>query len=380
MLAILLALSVVHPVAGIHAQSGHQIRGDPACPGCRIDLLPGPLLGNLEDDELIGELIFNIARTGDGKYLVAGAHGQDRILVFDADGTMLQVIGRRGQGPGEFWTVTGVGVLPGDSIIAYQPGRISVFDPAGRFVRTAALPWQLAAYAVRVSPSGNFLLPSWVRTAERAGLQFHLLNSELQPIRSFGTVPAARQAACSRCATYSVAWSTHRPGHFWALAPNQYEIELWHESGALVSRYLVASRWFEPWNSDPVRAGRPQGGLTFGQSQQAPTTPPPSQLGRVAEDANGLLWVSGFAPSAEWAPVPPPAAGRAHTPEQANQVQRNLDRYIEVIDPDRRVIVASTRFPARSIVMIDERTFWSRVHDPRTGIIQIQIWHATLRR
>jgi hypothetical protein len=54
-----------------------------------------------------------------------------RVTVVSPDGQVLGTLGRKGLGPGEFRGIRGVQVLPGDSLLGYDPGaaRLSVFPP-----------------------------------------------------------------------------------------------------------------------------------------------------------------------------------------------------------------------------------------------------------
>lgn len=56
---------------------------------------------------------------------------QQKVTVLDPAGRVVRTVGRRGSGPGEFRSVRGVQVLPGDSLLVYDPNlaRISVFPP-----------------------------------------------------------------------------------------------------------------------------------------------------------------------------------------------------------------------------------------------------------
>lgn len=58
--------------------------------------------------------------------------------MFGPDGKHLRSLGRPGDGPGEFRALFWVGRAAGDSILAWDSGlgRLSIFDPAGRLVRT----------------------------------------------------------------------------------------------------------------------------------------------------------------------------------------------------------------------------------------------------
>ncbi|WP_420128320.1 hypothetical protein [Longimicrobium sp.] len=63
--------------------------------------------------------------------IYAGDWFTARVVVLDSTGAVVRTVGRRGLGPGEFRSVRGVQVLPGDSLLVYDPGaaRLSVFAP-----------------------------------------------------------------------------------------------------------------------------------------------------------------------------------------------------------------------------------------------------------
>lgn len=54
-----------------------------------------------------------------------------RVAVLDSAGRLLETVGRKGLGPGEFRSMRGLQVLPGDSLLVYDPtaARLSVFPP-----------------------------------------------------------------------------------------------------------------------------------------------------------------------------------------------------------------------------------------------------------
>jgi hypothetical protein len=76
----------------------------------------------------------------DGDVVIANG-GNHQLLFVDRSGRVRAQVGRAGGGPGEFQQLTSVSVGPGDSVYAYdgRERRLSVFDPAGRFVRAFAL-------------------------------------------------------------------------------------------------------------------------------------------------------------------------------------------------------------------------------------------------
>ena len=123
--------------AGVRIIEHRTIRDLPVA--FRIAEKPTLDLGGLQDDlraELdAGHPFHHAARLSDGRIIIAD-HSELRL--FDTGGRILQVIGRRGQGPGEFGQLREVCVIPGDTIVAsnYNNPRVSVFDRTGTHVRT----------------------------------------------------------------------------------------------------------------------------------------------------------------------------------------------------------------------------------------------------
>jgi hypothetical protein len=75
-------------------------------------------------------------RLSDGRVVVANS-GTHELRFYGPDGRHLLSAGRQGDGPGEFRHLGWVGRLAGDTLAAWDDvqGRLSVFDPRGRFVR-----------------------------------------------------------------------------------------------------------------------------------------------------------------------------------------------------------------------------------------------------
>ncbi|HEY7768370.1 6-bladed beta-propeller [Longimicrobium sp.] len=79
--------------------------------------------------------------------LYIGDWGNPAVIVLSPEGRMVRRIGGKGQGPGEFANISGVQVLPGDSLQVYdvQQDRLTVFAPGGDEV----------AYTVDMSAEGG---------------------------------------------------------------------------------------------------------------------------------------------------------------------------------------------------------------------------------
>jgi hypothetical protein len=80
--------------------------------------------------------ISSIVLLSNGRLAVADQ--TQRIVVLDADGSLLASFGGRGDGPGEFRRMGWIQPIHGDSLIAYDPvlGRGSVFSTEGAHART----------------------------------------------------------------------------------------------------------------------------------------------------------------------------------------------------------------------------------------------------
>lgn len=108
----------------------------------RWGLSPSPLLF-LDAEPETGSTMLNpigAARLADGRFVVADGH-TPALYMFTASGTRTIAIGRSGEGPAEFRSLTWIGVLPGDTIVAWDPvlKRLSRFDGAGQFLASMVL-------------------------------------------------------------------------------------------------------------------------------------------------------------------------------------------------------------------------------------------------
>ena len=91
-----------------------------------------------------------ISESEDGVFAISDGSDQD-IKLYDENGQRVGTVGRVGQGPGEFDNLK-VATFFRDSLVGYDVGRdrLSVFDPAGGFVRAVTIakapetsPWLL---------------------------------------------------------------------------------------------------------------------------------------------------------------------------------------------------------------------------------------------
>jgi hypothetical protein len=134
----------------------------------------------------------------DGRVVVANG-GSNELRVYSNEGVHIKTVGERGSGPGEFTSLLGLFALPGDSLLAYDPGlaRVSVFTPEVEFARvvetTDPNAWRPRVYGVlpngsmvttdAIEPYSHMSLPSgFLRHATR----WVLRNMEFVGIDTLG--------------------------------------------------------------------------------------------------------------------------------------------------------------------------------------------------
>lgn len=95
--------------------------------------------------------IADIARGPDGTLIVA-ERGSRELSVFDSAGRHVRTAGGEGGGPGEFRFVSELAWLPGDTLGAWdlRQNRLSLFTPAGAFLRARTLAPPADAVSLRL--------------------------------------------------------------------------------------------------------------------------------------------------------------------------------------------------------------------------------------
>lgn len=76
-------------------------------------------------------------RLGDGR-IVLFHGGVNELRFYDATGSHLRSVGRTGSGPGEYQNVTGLWLVPGDSLVLVESfaRRLSIVDSGGQYIRS----------------------------------------------------------------------------------------------------------------------------------------------------------------------------------------------------------------------------------------------------
>lgn len=178
----------------------------------RVDDLPvvqvaGPPLVSAGGDDPSTVLfrVRSLDRRTDGGWVLANG-GSGELFYLGADGALEEVVGRTGDGPGEFADLSGVVALPGDSVLAWdrRQARGTVFGPDGELGRVftpGASEVAGGTVVGRLEPEGWLVLAGASRFGGGQGmpdqgvvrpdLVHRLLATEGDSVRTLGSLPGA---------------------------------------------------------------------------------------------------------------------------------------------------------------------------------------------
>lgn len=120
---------------------------------------------NVPDEFLLARPM-GLAVNNDGDIYVAD---EERLKVFDKDGTTKTIIGGPGEGPGEFRMLMNIGISPTGFITAGTPTEYNLFSQKNEFIRK---------YDARRSPIGKILVSDNVNVPSSTGRMYMIRESE----------------------------------------------------------------------------------------------------------------------------------------------------------------------------------------------------------
>jgi len=265
--------------------------------------------------------VTSAVRLGDGRIAVA-SNGGGEILVYRADGSFDRLLGRRGDGPGEFRTIFALGLLPGDSLAAWDAlaRRLSVFARDGSFSHAIspseggllprAMGWTDAGELVLGVPAGGTPPGSDAPVVIRDSIELRTVAHDGSATRSLGRFPGADMASIRNASGGTLV----RPlpfgrqtlaavagGRIYVAGGDRYEIAEYGRHG--VERLIRADRAplsvhkqdIEDYRHSLIVLGG-EGSVQLQRDEQRllagiryPRTMPP--VAELAADADGRLWV-----------------------------------------------------------------------------------------
>lgn len=328
----------------------------PICTDCEIELLHlATLSDSVEPGVLPDQVVYVSGDAAHGYFVVS--RDRTKVLSFRDSGSHVSMVGRAGDGPGEFRNVRRVFLGPGDSVFVsdWGTGRLTVFSAELKFGRTKFLPY----FPAFVLADGQFIVSSQIQTPELIGYPIHLVDGNGGVVRSFGAEVPEYHPDLRLLATRVAAPAAD--GDVWAVAPGRYLLERWDPvTGELRHSTPVTSGWFQEiakWPDDErVR--------------------PPSVIESLWEDGGGLVWFLIRTADSEW--EPPPRANVERVIDRA-EYDRTYDWILEVVDPQTGTVLASRRYPVAlwgrppSSLLVSKRS-----DDDSDALQRFNVWLPTL--
>lgn len=101
----------------------------------RLAAAPSLIIGDRDEEPYLLSQVKSPVELSDGRIILANGASTE-LRIYDAKGTYLKTIGRKGNGPGEFQDIEKVTRLAGDTLAVFHGrGDISLFTSAGTFIR-----------------------------------------------------------------------------------------------------------------------------------------------------------------------------------------------------------------------------------------------------
>lgn len=302
----LIALAFSMPAAAVAGQDGD-------CESCELRLREVARLGDRDGPGALHGIDGVVRVDARGRFVVARSGGTE-LLVFGPDSRFIQQIGRPGDGPGEFRRAASIVFGSGDSLYVFDngQGRLSVFDPAFRLVRSTPVA-PVPSPRIIALEDGQFVTALTVRTPERVGYPLHILDAEGTMSRSFGSL--TREYGPGVQHSMSRALAAGAGGIVWAANNFRYEITAWDTTNRVRWGIERDVAWFPP------RVDRPPG--------SGGSRPPDPVLHAIHETDGATLSVAILVADENW------RDGITEVRPGAFRLDSRLDYYdsvIEVID------------------------------------------------
>ena len=296
------------------AQEPEHVSGEVTCAQCVITLDTVVTIGGLDGPGLdVVSMFSGVAVDPRGRILVWEA-GEAEISVFDSTGRYLRTVGGSGEGPGEYRSISYVGVGPPYiHVFEYHEGR-TMLDHDFQVVRSDRFPGEVLSAAVVSSDLAVFVAA--VPTPASIGHQLHLLrpSGEMTSHGYHGGVYSSE----------STPWATRvavagKDDTVWAVPREVNRLVRWDLSpeprmGRIFERRVAA---FD------------EGGDAF----------MPATLGSAMLDDRGL-WLTWHTADPDWTgPPPSPESLRPSTLD----VDKLRDGWLDLVDPDNGRTIARYR-------------------------------------
>jgi len=257
------------------------------CGECSIVLNAGVQIGGGAGENAVRHGA-TLVRRKDGSFIGGPTFSPGMLSVFSKDGSFRSAFGKFGAGPGEFrFSSTIVMALgPNDSLAVANDrnGRIEVFGPALRYVRSIPFPYDVTSMAFL--SSGRLIVSANYRTPDRIGFPLHMIDATGKAVRSFGDTdqrvdPGQPESAMRWIAPVSGS-------QIWTAELKSYAVREYNASGTLTRQITRQPPWF---------ITQPRPGFKW------PVQRTSTILG-IYQDSN-VLWVISHTPNLDAKPLEP---------------------------------------------------------------------------
>lgn len=329
-----------------------------ACPDCRIALGdPVDFVGPHPP----GAIGYPLQVIGvDGTWLVVYHILTDEVHRYGPDGHYQGRLGRTGGGPGEFRRIGYMVAVPDSPVVDvfdYGNARLTRWDvrgdrPLATFSSLARRP-----HSVVRTADGDFIVSAIHRDPDRAAYRLFRYGQDGSYHGPIGPRTVFRS---DRFRHAIRALSIDPDDGLWAGHFLEYVIDRFAPDGTLAGTFVRDAAFFRPQDR------------TYAITEDLG---PPTSLAEIAIDRHGLLWTAVNVPDPAWSMNVSDARvieGRSTiAPENLSKV---WDTVIEVIDPDRGVVLARTRLDGLIVSWsMKARPPWAAVaqQSPQTGVVEV---------
>jgi hypothetical protein len=314
-----------------------------------------------------GEGPIKVVRASSGEFVAIGWEGD--LLRFSPKGKYLGLIGRKGEGPGEYRypSMMGIDRQGNIQIIDHQLGRRTVYSPAGKFLRSSAFPDDFRGSDLHFTATGEVITAGSSRLPEHFGYPFlRSAGSKLGP--SFG--PRKKLDPRSGDGPDPYFLTSAKAGGFWAVRKLGLDLTLWRDDATPARRFLYAPAWFPPRQE-------------FGKV--GPADPIQPMVRGIAERTDGLLAIEVSVAGTRWKEAwgQPEATPFRMPGDPATQqrIKRYDDAYavrVLIVDPSSASVLIDQRFDHHMMGFADPTHLvgFTVVDDEPV----VKIWELTLKR
>jgi hypothetical protein len=342
----------------------------PACRECDIVLTPEGSFGGLHDEILLQSIPI-VERDSRGFfYAIVPLWRNHELIVYAPDGRIERTIGRRGSGPGEFAIATvDHFVGRGDTLyVAHDRNRLSVFDSAGKWIRSVQLepPGDQEKRIVAVSKD-SYVLNVGHQRPDLVGRPLHIYDRAGKHQRAFGPYGLAAASALSdagRKLGLGVSVTRHAAvasdGSYWLLEGAVYRLEHVDSTGRIIRVIGVESP--QDWRGElfmtpeeyvlhfeqSVRVAQPASPDRGAprQTERRSRAAPRMKIGGIAFTGRDLLVVAVHVAAVDWDKVVvklDTTRFREQSVPEPGYYQKRHDTILDVIDLRTGEVLARKR-------------------------------------